>query len=134
MLQNQAEASQTFGAGFSGKEKVVTPLEAIEHTIVSNESDCIHPDRISQVGNTLENNDNLRDSDSELGQASRVLKSGEEFFTNSKKQRKEFRKKFDPLTHTRSGKIPVKPLTKRQRSRLQAIPKDTISAYLLGRK
>jgi len=91
----------------------------------------VHPDRISQIG---QKDYNSEVSNSELNSAEKIIKETKEFINNSKKQRKRFVGNPDPLTRTRSGKVPVKSLTKKQRNRLQAISKDTLSAYIAGRK
>jgi len=72
-------------------------------------------------------------SGSDPDRASRVIEETEEFIKDSRKERKAFKKKPALLSRTRSGKIPAKPLSKKQRNHLQSIPKDTISAYLIDR-
>jgi len=57
---------------------------------------------------------NSENSNSQLDHAEQVIRETEEFLNNCKRQRKEFKKKSDLLTRTRSGKIPVKPLPKKQ--------------------
>jgi len=77
--------------------------------------------------------DSRIDSDPESDRVKQVVEETQRFLACSKKQRKEFKKKPDPLTRTRSGGIPFKPLTRKQRNRLQAIPKDTLAAHLVER-
>jgi len=55
---------------------------------------------------------NTETSISQLDRAEQVIRETEEFLNNSKRQRKEFKQESDPLTRTRLGKIPVKPVTK----------------------
>jgi len=93
------------------KEVVIAPRDVQADSAVNSEFSNLHRDRAKQV-----------------------IKETEEFLNNSKRQRKEFKRKSDPLTRTRSGKIPVKPLTRKQRNRLQAIPKDTLVAFMEGGK
>jgi len=85
---------------------------------------------MNRIDSTINGNCSSKNCDSELDRAEEVLKETEEFPKYSKKQRKEFKRKSDPLTRTRSGKIPVKPLTKKQKNWLQAIPRDTLIAFL----
>jgi len=93
-------------------------------------SGYIHPDRINQVD--IQNSDNIEveDSELELDQATSIIQSANRFINNSRKERKAFKPKPCVLSRMRSGKIPIKPLTKKQRNRLQALPKDTITSYL----
>ena len=66
----------------------------------------------------------------------RVVQQTEQFIQRSRKERKQLvnRKPADPLSKTRLGKIPAKPLTKKQRQYLQLIAKPTIVEYLENRK
>jgi len=77
---------------------------------------------------------NNETSNSQLDRAEQVIRDTEEFLYISKRQRKEFKKKSDPLTRTRLGNILVKPLTTKRRNRLQAIPKDTPVEFLKQKK
>jgi len=93
----------------------------------------IHPDRVFQVGEAIED---LEDNNSrpESDRAISIIQRTNRFIGQSKKERQALKQKPCVLSRTRSGKVPARPLTKKQRNRLQAIPKDTISAYLAGRK
>jgi len=73
-------------------------------------------------------------SDLQSDRAERIIKETKEFLGNSKKQRKEFGKETDPLTRMRSGKVPIKPLTKKQQNRLRAILRDSLGALLREQK
>jgi len=116
------------------KEGITTPRDIQDCSSIDFESGHIHPDRIFQVDNTIIDNCTLEHSDSELGRASRVIRETKEFISKSQKERKKaFKRKADPLLHTRSGKIPAKPLSRKQRNCLQAVPRDTIAAYLIER-
>jgi len=115
------------------KEKVIEPQDLSGCYIPEVASGYIHPERTNQVDKR--NNDNLEvgDSDLELDQASLITQSANRFINNSRKERKALERKPCVLSRTRSGKVPTRPLTKKQRSRLQAIPKDTLCAYLAGK-
>jgi len=109
------------------------PNKSLEHCDTEIQEGYIHPDRISQVGKNIEDpeDDNRQP---ELDRATLIIPRTNKFIGQSTKERQALRQKPCVLSRTRSGKVPVKPLTKKQRNRLQAIPKDTISAYLAGRK
>jgi len=95
----------------------------------------VHPDRISQIDNKdSEDNIEAENSPDGLERATNIIQDAKRFIGQSRKERKAWKQKPCVLSRTRSGKIPVKPLTKKQRNRLQEIPKDTISAYLSGRE
>jgi len=96
--------------------------------IITQES-CIHPDRILQINKDSQDPE-TEDSQAQLDRATTVIQSAKRFIGQSQKERKALRKAPCGLSRTRSGKIPVKPLTKKQRNRLQAIPRDTLSKYL----
>jgi len=70
----------------------------------------VHPDRINQVDNLVVT-DHL-DS---------VLKETREFLEESRIQRK----KFDPLRHTRQGKVQPRKLAKKERKRLNRIIQES---------
>jgi len=99
-----------------------------------NESSYIHPDRISQVHSMIHDISDLLLSSSSPDQHAQFIEQTEQFIQKSRKDRKQFKRKIDPLSHTRSGKILAKPLSKKQRNYLQSIPKDTIANYLDNRK
>jgi len=105
-----------------------TPVREFEQALIEKEAVVLPRDPQANSGDISEA------SNLQLDHIEQVIADTEEFIINSKKQRKEFKKKPDPLTRTRSGKIPVKPLTQKQRNRLQAIPKDTLVAFLKNRK
>jgi len=94
----------------------------------------VHPDRIRQIGNTADSDFEEKDNEPETSRAALVIQNTERFINLSKKARKAFNQKACVLSRTRSGKIPVKPLTNKQRNRLQAISKNTLTSYLNTRK
>jgi len=111
----------------SEKHSSVVPQE---HPSTGTPKGYIHPDRLSQIDRNSESLE-AENSEDELVQS--IIQGGNKFVNESRKARKAYTKKPSVLSRTRSGKIPVKPLTKKQRNRLQAISKDTLSAYLAGR-
>jgi len=119
--------------GLPDREEVIAPSDIPDRLNVSNESGHIHPDRILQIGKIISDGDSSKNSDSELGQASRVIKAGKEFIDKSRKERKSFRKNTALLTRTRSGNIPRKPLSRNQRNCLQSVSSQTLTAYLNNR-
>jgi len=95
----------------------------------------VHPDRISQIDNKDSDDNEVDNSELESYRATSIIQSAKKFVSKSRKERQAFKKqKPCGLSRTRSGKIPAKPLTKKQRNQLQAIPKDTLSTYLVGRQ
>jgi len=114
----------------SGKD---LPNKLLEHCNTEIQESHIHPDRIFQVGKVSEDpeDDNRQP---ELDRASDIVQSTKRFLERSRKERAALKQKACVLSRTRSGKIPVKPLTKKQRNQLQAIPKETLSAYITGRQ
>jgi len=116
------------------KEEVTIPQDIPDCLSISVESGYDHPDRKGQVDNTTNGNGSARNSDSDSGRASRVIKETKEFLRKSQKERKKLRGKPDPFARTRSGQIPVLALSRKQKNCLRAIPKDTIAAYLRQRK
>jgi len=100
------------------------------HHNIGTEGSCVHPDRISQIDNTVDDCSKVESDDHELDRATLIINNGKEFLCTSRKERKAFKQKPGVLSRTRSGQIPVKPLTKKQRKRLRAIPKDTLVAFL----
>jgi len=89
----------------------------------------IHPSRILQINKDSEDLE-TESSQAQLDRATTVIQKTKEFIGQSRKERRAFKKKPCALSRTRSGKIPVKPLTNKQRNRLQAISKDTLTLYL----
>ena len=94
----------------------------------------IHPDRVSQIDNIDKGNSEVEISEPQSDRVTSIIQKANRFIGRSKKDRQALKQKPCVLSRTRSGKVPGKPLTKKQRNRLQAIPKDTISDYLAGRK
>ena len=113
-----------------GKDLPVTIPECLN---IGTQDSHIHPDRIPQV-DTDNRGPEAEDNQAKLDQADTVIQSAKRFLIQSQRERKALKQKPCGLSRTRSGKIPVKPLTKKQSNRLWAIPIDTISAYLESRK
>jgi len=109
------------------------PNKLLEHRDTEIQGSSIHPDRILQVGRVSEDpeDDNRHP---ELNRASILIQSGESFIRQSRKERQAFKQKPCVLSRTRSGQVPVKPLSKKRQNQLRAIPKDTLLAYLGSRK
>jgi len=116
---------------FSEKE-VASALQ--DHLNINTEGSGVHPDRISQIDDIINGSYEVESSEPEPERATLIIKNAKEFLCKSRKERQALEQKPCVLSRTRSGKIPVKPLTKKQRNRLQAIPKDTLATYLEGRK
>jgi len=114
----------------SGKD---LPSKSQEHPSTENQENQIHPYRILQIGKGSESPE-TENSQTESDRVTSIVQSTGRFIEQSRKERKALRQKPFELPCTRSGKIPGKPLTKKQRNRLQAIPKDIISEYLRLRK
>ena len=116
------------------KEKSVAPRDIQEDLRTDNGLDYIHDDRISQIDNRILSNCHWEISDSNSGGGSRIIKDTEKSIGDSRKAKEALKKKkSDSLSRTRSGQIPAKPVTKKQRNYLQSIPKNTISEYLINR-
>jgi len=114
----------------SSKENPITlSPKSLETTT---QESCIHPDRILQVHRDSEYSE-AESSQAQLDRATTVIQSAKEFVELSRKERNALKKKPCGLSKTRSGKIPVKPLTKKQRNRLRVIPIDALSEYLESR-
>jgi len=82
--------------------KAITTSPDIEDRLnINSEGSRIHPDRISQVDNTINYNYKFEHSDSELGWATGIVKETKEFVSQSQKERKKiFQRKPDPLSRT----------------------------------
>jgi len=89
---------------------------------------------MTQVENTINSNHEGESVEPESDRATSIIQSANKFIGKSRKERRALDQGSYVLSRTRSGKVPIKPLTKKQRNRLQAIPKDTISAFLAERK
>jgi len=104
-----------------------------ERPSIGTQESYIHPDRIRQVDRDSASPE-ADNSQAKIKHATAVVQSAKRFIEQSRKERKALKQKPCGLSRTRSGQIPAKPSTKKQRSRLQAIPRDTISEYLESRK
>jgi len=116
----------------SSEREVASVLQ--DHLNIDTEGSRVHPDRISQINNTVNDSYEIESGESESDQATVIIKNAKEFLCKSRKERHALKQKPCVLSRTRSGKIPVQPLTKKQSNRLQAIPKDTLATYLESRK
>jgi len=112
----------------------VTPRDLQEDSRIHSDQGYIHPDRISRVGEIAFDSSSPKISDLEPDHHLSIKELTQKPINHSRKERKAFRGKPDTLTRTRSGRVSIKPLTKKQRNQLSSIPKDMISAYLAGRK
>jgi len=111
-----------------------TPRDIQEDPGPSEEASLAHPGRINHGDNTIHDISDGLNIDSELEHLSRVIDSSEQFVQYSRKKRKAFGNQKEILSRTRSGRIPVPPLTKKQSNRLQAIPKSPLPESLDQRK
>jgi len=118
----------------SGREVSATPQGIQEDSRPNIRLSHIHPDRESQVHNTIQDISDLRLSGSSDDQHLRIIEETEQYIQKSRKERKNIKKQSDPLSCTRSEKILANPLFRKQRNYLQSIPKDMIAKYLENRK
>jgi len=123
-----------FATGCEDKGISTVPRDIQEESRSIDETRHIHPERVSQVQDA-----NINVSDWDLDSSGnerqlRVVQHTEQFIRKSRRERRRFEKQADPLTKTRLGKIPAKPLTKKPRQYLQSIAKPTIADYLMDRK
>jgi len=119
----------------SDREISATPRDIKEESRADIELQNIHPDRLDQVHGEINNISDLDLDSPEPCRQSHFIKETKQFIKKSRKQKKAMGKKTEILSRTRSGKIPAKPtLTKKQRNRLQAIPKDILAEYITARK
>jgi len=132
-LRARVEAGKVLSEiGQPSSETRLSPLT--EHLSIHTIGGSVHPDRIPQIGNTADSDFEEKDSEPETSRATLAIQSTERFMNLSKKATKALNQKACVLSRTRSGKIPVKPLPNKQRNRLQAISKDTLTSYLNPRK
>jgi len=125
-LQAPLEAEQ-----LSSEKELASELP--DRLKIDTKGSCVHPDRISQIDNIVNESCEVESNKSELDRATLIINNAKEYLCNSQKERKAFKPKPSVLTRMRSGKIPGKPLTKKQKNRLRAIPKDTLAKYLEAR-
>jgi len=116
------------------REVSATPRDIQEDSRSYNELGYIHPDRIPQVPCTIHDISDRQLSGSWLNRHPGIVEPTEQFIQKSRKDRKQLKKKSDLLSHSSSGKIRTKPLSKKQRNYLQSIPKHTIASYLDNRE
>jgi len=129
------ERSHSVYTNVHQRELSETPRDIQEDPRSSIISDNIHPNGMIQV-NTTHNASDQEDIESVPERLPQMVESTEKFIWRSRKERTAFNKpkRIDALSHTRSGKVIAKPLSKKQRNYLQSISKDTICAYLADRK
>jgi len=111
-----------------------TPRDNQEESRCGVDLQNIHPNRVFQIHNMIQDISDLELDSSESSRSSCLIEKTKQFIKNFQKERKAIRKPVSPLTRTRSGKVPEKPLTEKQRSRFQAIPREVIVQYLEDRK
>ena len=116
------------------REASAIPRDAQEKSRTIVDLQHIHPDRVSQVEGVIDDISNLDLRNSEGSRVSQLLEWTEQFIQSSQKKRKDYKKQKAPLSRTRSGGVPKQELTKKQRNRLEAIPRDMITEYLAARK
>jgi len=101
---------------------------------ISESAGRVHRDRISQIDTTVHGRYESENSEPEIDRATLIIREAKRFVQLSRKERNSLKKKPCGLSKTRSGKIPAKPLTKKRKDRLGAIPEATLSKYLESRK
>jgi len=109
------------------------PNKLSKHRDLEIQESSIHPERVFQVNKDREDSE-VEGSQAQLSRATTIIQSTKAFIEQSQKERKALRKKPCGLSRTRSGKVPRKPLTKKQNNRLRAIPKETLLAYITERQ
>jgi len=107
---------------------------SLDNYNINKPGSCIHPERKPQIDSTVKESYEVVSSEPNSERATSIIQSARKFVGQSKKARKALKQNSCLLSRTRSGKIPVKPLTQKQRNRLQAISKDTLVAYMKGRE
>jgi len=132
-LRVRFEANHLIAEEDQLSSKKDSPDKILESCVTETQERNIHPDRILQVGRVSESPEDIN-SHTELDQATILISEGEKFISQSRKERKAYKQKPSALSRTRSGQVSRKPLTKKQRNRLRAIPTDTLQAYLLSQK
>ena len=84
----------------------------------------IHPDRISEVNDTIHDIGDLDLDNSVRCHPSHCIQETEQSIGNTRKERKGLRKRMELLSCTRSGKIPAQPLSKNKSNYPQSIAND----------
>jgi len=93
--------------------------------------DTVHPDRRDQI--QVSDND-ISSLDIEGFRPGIIAEKSEKFISLSRKERRAvIKQNHNKLTRPRFGKV-IKPITKKQRTYLQSISKDTITEYLKNRE
>jgi len=98
-----------------------------EHIDIDTKWSCVHPDRIPQIDNTVNDSYEVESSESESEQATIIIKNAKEFLCKSRKERQVVKRKPCVLSRTRMGKIPVKPLTKSKGIDCKQFPRIPLS-------
>jgi len=104
------------------REVSAIPRDIQEDSQSNQESSEVQPDKICQVLHTICDISNLEVGYSKSDWVTQIIEKTEKFIIDSRRDMKALNKKPDPLSHTRSGKVPVKPLSEKQRNYLQSIP------------
>jgi len=109
----------------SDRKISTTPRDIHEESTTSNGLQDIHPDQVNQVHDSISDVSDLDLNNSESQNPSRLVEKTEQFIRKSQKKRNAFnkRKQIVSLSKTRSGRISAKPLSIKQKSYLQSIPK-----------
>jgi len=87
----------------------------------------IHPDTIPQVKTSSYHTDNDEPRDQEATRLQLSIVSDNEMIKLSEKERRALAWEKNSLTCTRSGRVPSKPKTKKQKNYSPLIPQDTIA-------
>jgi hypothetical protein len=95
-------------------------------SITYDNTDTIQPDRIERLREPISFPEIQSNTD-------QILRETDRFLQRSKKERQRITNKPKRFHKTRSGKIAYRPLSKRKRNRLNAIPTDTLKTYINSR-
>jgi len=114
-LRIRSKASHLLSEEDRLSPKKDSPAKTLKPCDTEIQGSSIHPDRILQVGRVSENPEDVN-SYTELDRASILISEGERFIRQSRKERQALKQKPCVLSRTRSGKVPIKPLTNKQRN------------------
>jgi len=101
--------------GRQAREISTVPQDIQEESRIVGETEKVHLDQVSQIHDTNIDVSNLDLDKSGIERQLRVVQSTEQFIQKSRRERRKLgrQKQADPLSQTRSGKVPAKPLTKK---------------------
>ena len=92
-LRIRSEANQAILEGEqSTLEKELAPAHQ-DHLSVSIEGSCVHPERISQIDNSINDSYEVESSELEPERATLIIESAKEFLCRSQKERKDLKQK-----------------------------------------